>query len=116
MWFPEAPAVYQPPFEERPGGKRRVRLGKAVGASACVPGLFEPVALPELYPKEPIAGRYPDVTVRLVDGGVLDHRVQAVTVHAATTETVELHRAGRLVESDHLWVAEPDAPSRARVR
>ncbi len=40
-------------------------LGYAVAASACVPGLFEPLVLEGLYP-----GR----TVRLVDGGVHDNQ------------------------------------------
>jgi predicted acylesterase/phospholipase RssA/tetratricopeptide (TPR) repeat protein len=40
-------------------------LGHAVAASACVPGLFAPLALEGLYP-----GR----TVRLVDGGVNDNQ------------------------------------------
>ncbi len=54
MYYPDAPE----PF-------RQVRLGHAVGASACVPGLFEPIALENLYP---------DMTVRLVDGGVHDNQ------------------------------------------
>lgn len=41
------------------------RLGYAVAASACVPGLFEPLT---------IAGLYEGRTVRLVDGGVHDNQ------------------------------------------
>lgn len=41
------------------------RLGYAVAASSCVPGLFDPIVLKNLYP-----GR----TVRLVDGGVHDNQ------------------------------------------
>lgn len=55
LWYDEAP-------KER---HKNYRLGYAVAASACVPGLFEPLALEELYP-----GR----TVRLVDGGVHDNQ------------------------------------------
>ncbi|NOZ54787.1 MAG: patatin family protein [Gammaproteobacteria bacterium] len=44
---------------------KNYRLGYAVAASACVPGLFEPLALDDLYP---------DHTVRLVDGGVHDNQ------------------------------------------
>jgi predicted acylesterase/phospholipase RssA len=44
---------------------RSVRLGHAVAASACVPGIFEPLVLEGLYP-----GR----VVRLVDGGVCDNQ------------------------------------------
>ncbi|SET52596.1 Patatin-like phospholipase [Nitrosomonas marina] len=41
------------------------RLGHAVAASACVPGLFEPLT---------IAGLYDERTLRLVDGGVHDNQ------------------------------------------
>lgn len=54
MYYWEAPEKYQ-----------CVRLGHAVAASACVPGLFEPLSLGKLYP---------DITVRLVDGGVHDNQ------------------------------------------
>lgn len=65
---------------------RDITLGTAVASSACVPVLFEPVALPRLY-KEPWASgpepkkrirayRVPErgVTPRLVDGGVHDNQ------------------------------------------
>jgi predicted acylesterase/phospholipase RssA len=52
-------------YEEAPEDHRRVRLGHAVSASACVPGLFEPLVLDKLYP---------DRAVRLVDGGVCDNQ------------------------------------------
>lgn len=41
------------------------RLGHAVAASSCVPGLFDPLV---------IEGLYPDRTVRLVNGGVHDNQ------------------------------------------
>ena len=44
---------------------QRFALGRAVGASSCVPGIFDPVVLERLYP---------DRTVRLVDGGVHDNQ------------------------------------------
>lgn len=47
-------------FEEAPGSCRDFSIGRAVAASACVPGLFEPIAIDRLYPK---------MTVRLMDGG-----------------------------------------------
>jgi predicted acylesterase/phospholipase RssA len=52
-------------YEEAPERHRRVRLGHAVAASACVPGLFEPLMLADLFP---------DRVVRLVDGGVQDNQ------------------------------------------
>jgi predicted acylesterase/phospholipase RssA len=51
--------------EDTPKSFRQVRLGHAVAASACVPGLFEPL---------PLSGLYPDRIVRLVDGGVCDNQ------------------------------------------
>jgi predicted acylesterase/phospholipase RssA len=55
LWYEEAPK------DEH----KKYRLGYAVAASACVPGLFEPLVL---------EGLYPDRTVRLVDGGVHDNQ------------------------------------------
>lgn len=45
--------------------QRKIRLGYAVAASSCVPGMFEPLALPNLYK---------DKAVKLVDGGVHDNQ------------------------------------------
>jgi len=50
---------------EAPGDYPNVRLGLAVGSSAAVPGLFEPITLKNLYR---------DRTVRLADGGVHDNQ------------------------------------------
>ena len=52
-------------YHDAPRGFRKVRLGHAVAASACVPGLFEPIAMETLYPSR---------VVRLVDGGVHDNQ------------------------------------------
>ena len=52
-------------YEEAPEGYRAVRLGQAVGASAAVPGVFEPLTFDNLYD---------DRIVRLVDGGVCDNQ------------------------------------------
>jgi len=59
-------------YQDAPQPYQNFRLGIAVGASACVPGLFEPIALPDLYPEE--QSRLPEMTVRLVDGGVHDNQ------------------------------------------
>ena len=56
MYYSEAPAAY----------RKGVRLGHAVAASACVPGLFPALKLPKLYERHPV--------VRLVDGGVHDNQ------------------------------------------
>lgn len=52
-------------YSEAPEGHKRVRLGQAVGASAAVPGVFEPVTMDHLYP---------DRILRLADGGVCDNQ------------------------------------------
>jgi predicted acylesterase/phospholipase RssA len=52
-------------YWEAPERYHKIRLGHAVAASSCVPGLFEPLNLDALYP---------DRTVRLVDGGVSDNQ------------------------------------------
>jgi len=54
-----------------PGRRQRwTRNGVAVGASAAVPGLFEPIAFKNLYPME----LAPPKVVRLCDGGVHDNQ------------------------------------------
>ena len=55
MYYHEAPAPY----------KNNIRLGHAVGASSCVPVLFEPLVM---------KGLYPDIELELVDGGVHDNQ------------------------------------------
>ena len=52
-------------YGDAPSAFRRVRLGHAVAASACVPGLFEPLELNGLYPNRKVS---------LVDGGVFDNQ------------------------------------------
>ncbi len=55
LWYEQAPKDQH----------KNYRLGYAVAASSCVPGLFEPLVLDELYPER---------TIRLVDGGVHDNQ------------------------------------------
>jgi predicted acylesterase/phospholipase RssA len=52
-------------YWEAPLAHRRVALGEAVAASACVPSLFDPVEF---------RGLYPDRIIRLVDGGTHDNQ------------------------------------------
>ena len=62
-------------YDKAPPPHNKIRLGHAVAASACVPGLFEPLSLPMLYQRnvETVA-EDPKITVRLVDGGVHDNQ------------------------------------------
>ena len=52
-------------YDEAPPAFQRIRLGAAVGSSAAVPGIFEPLSFD---------GLYPDRIIRLVDGGVCDNQ------------------------------------------
>jgi hypothetical protein len=64
MYYKHAPKRYQ-----------QFRLGEAVAASSCVPGIFEPLTLDGLYPYDD--GKLKDdhlISVRLVDGGVCDNQ------------------------------------------
>jgi hypothetical protein len=70
-------------YRDAPEPHNKIRLGHAVAASACVPGLFEPIVLPELYEKKDDneSGKKTDpkgkgqaINVRLVDGGVHDNQ------------------------------------------
>ena len=73
----------RPYYWQAPEEYRKLPLGRAVAASSCVPGLFEPVMLPRLYP---------GYAVRLVDGGVHDNQGVA-----------------SLLEQDCSWVIVSDA-------
>lgn len=67
-------------YKDAPPRHQKVRLGHAVAASACVPGLFEPLVL---------NGLYPDMTVRLVDGGVHDNQgVQSLIDQGCSVQLV----------------------------
>ncbi len=73
MYYGDAPL--------QPTNHQKVRLGHAVAASACVPGLFEPLALNDLYEDAQVkingvSKRRPseELRVRLVDGGVCDNQ------------------------------------------
>ena len=60
-------------YEDAPEGHRQIRLGHAVAASSCVPGLFEPLAIANLY-EAPNNKTDNKLVVRLVDGGVYDNQ------------------------------------------
>lgn len=75
-WMGEAPAGIDSEIDgndrlrrmyycDAPEDHQKVRLGQAVGASAAVPGVFEPMTMDKLYP---------DRIVRLADGGVADNQ------------------------------------------
>ncbi len=69
-------------YKDAPPRHRKIRLGHAVAASACVPAVFEPLSLKDLY--EEVKTKAPvvkgknlppqELRVRLVDGGVCDNQ------------------------------------------
>lgn len=84
-WMGEPPTTVNPEidtnyrlrrlyYDDAPVDFPKVRLGTAVGASSCVPGLFEPVVLENLYEHPRDDGESEKITVRLVDGGVHDNQ------------------------------------------
>jgi predicted acylesterase/phospholipase RssA len=74
-------------YELAPEAHRRVPLGEAVAASACVPGLFAPLEL---------TGLYPERAVRLVDGGVHDNQGIASLVEQECTVIVVSDASGQM--------------------
>lgn len=53
-------------YDDMPERPRDTKLGHAVAASACVPALFHPLAVSELYEE--------DCRIQLIDGGVHDNQ------------------------------------------
>jgi predicted acylesterase/phospholipase RssA len=71
MYHWEAP----PPYRRPDAGEKEVtgiRLGEAVAASACVPGLFDPLLLEDLYGES--AKKRTKYLKQLVDGGNYDNQ------------------------------------------
>ncbi len=70
MYHEEAPGRYARDLENNLNGG--VRLGEAVAASACVPGIFDPLVLEELYGMTD--KKITRFLTRLVDGGNYDNQ------------------------------------------
>jgi predicted acylesterase/phospholipase RssA len=74
MYYQDAPG--------KPTNHQEIRLGDAVAASACVPAVFEPLSLKDLYEEVRINPEIAQgkelspqrLRVRLVDGGVCDNQ------------------------------------------
>ncbi len=70
---------------------QKYRLGYAVAASACVPGLFEPLTIADLYQ---------DKIVRLVDGGVHDNQGVAGLLDEGCTRILCSDACGQMDDDD----------------
>jgi predicted acylesterase/phospholipase RssA len=108
-WMGEPPAGSENPadrndilrrmyYREAPEGHRKVRLGHAVAASSCVPGLFNPIVLKRLYGKA--NGRPVEMKVRLVDGGVHDNQGIASLVEQACSVMLVSDASGQMGTQD----------------
>ena len=58
-------------YQKMPDSLQSFKLGDAVAASACVPGLFEPLPINDLYYDK---SENEKITPQLVDGGVFDNQ------------------------------------------
>jgi predicted acylesterase/phospholipase RssA len=97
-WMGESPSQIDPDvdtndrlrrtyYDEAPDPHKQMRLGSAVGASSCVPGLFEPIIF---------QGLYQDTTVRLVDGGVYDNQGVASLIEQDCSVIISSDATGQM--------------------
>jgi hypothetical protein len=89
-------------YEDAPEGHRNFRLGHAVAASSCVPGLFDPLILDGLYPYDP-KGKIKDehqISVRLVDGGACDNQGIASLLEQDCTVMLVSDASGQMEADD----------------
>lgn len=91
-------------YTEAPQRFKRVRLGHAVAASACVPGLFEPMLMRGLYPHRSVA---------LVDGGVFDNQGVASLLAEDCTLMMVSDASGQMGEADEPGTGMLSVPLRA---
>jgi predicted acylesterase/phospholipase RssA len=88
MWYRNAPTAYR----DKEGSPRRIRLGHAVASSSCVPGMFEPLSLPEMYKNK---------TVQLVDGGVFDNQGAASLLEQGCSVLLVSDASGQMTSEDY---------------
>ncbi|NML18274.1 patatin-like phospholipase family protein [Azohydromonas caseinilytica] len=90
MYLGDAPEAY-----------RQIRLGHAVAASSCVPGIFEPLSLPDLYERMPGEKRSAvRPLVRLVDGGVFDNQGTAALLEQGCSVLLVSDASGQMDDCD----------------
>ncbi len=83
-WF-----TYDKPRAEK---YRRVPLSVAVAASACVPGVFQPLPLTKLYD---------NLTPRLVDGGVQDNQGLSSILYESCTDVIVSDASGQMEDKSN---------------
>ncbi|MFK8102165.1 MAG: patatin-like phospholipase family protein [Saprospiraceae bacterium] len=78
-------------YDQNPEKPIKVALATAVAASSCVPGIFEPLVLENIYPEK---------TVRLVDGGVHDNQGVAGLIEQECKIIIVSDASGQLRPDD----------------
>lgn len=73
------------------GSGHEIRLGKAVAASSCVPAMFPPIVLKDLYPGK---------IVKLVDGGVHDNQGISGLLDQDCAVLLVSDASGQMTEND----------------
>ena len=79
-------------YQEAPPELQKMRLGYAVGSSVCVPGVFTPLRLKNLYP---------DRDVLLVDGGVHDNQGTSSLLEQGCTVLLVSDASGQMDSQAH---------------
>jgi len=74
-------------YADMPEVPGNIRLGHAVAASACVPGLFNPLAISDLYK---------DIRIQLVDGGVHDNQGLEALMDKSCDEIIISDASGQM--------------------
>jgi predicted acylesterase/phospholipase RssA len=88
-------------YGEAPQAHKHMRLGYAVAASACVPGIFEPLTMLDLYQRDPAEGkRKVTPVVRLVDGGVYDNQGVAALLEQGCSVLLVSDASGQMSDQD----------------
>lgn len=88
-------------YKDAPTAHRRIRLGHAVGASASVPGLFEPLTLLDLYERKPPPADGPArPVVRLSDGGVFDNQGISALLEQGCSVLLVSDASGQMADND----------------
>ena len=77
-------------YDEAPEEFRNIRLGYAVGASSCVPVMFEPM---------PMSGLYENIDLQLIDGGLHDNQGIAALIEQECRNMIISDASGQLPTS-----------------
>ena len=85
--------------------QQNIELGLAVAASACVPGLFPPLAISGLYPD--------DIRVQLVDGGVHDNQGVGGLLDMGCTQFIVSDASGQMRDERQPTTSIPGVLGRA---